>query len=159
MASPRGAALFLNGPVIEEYLRRVWGELIGRVSGPLTFRLVLQPLTAAFLATRAAVKDARAGRPAYGWAILTDAARRHALLQEGWREIAKVFCVAVVIDLIYEIIVFHKVYPGQSLIVAAILALLPYPLFLPTKGRCRDLICLSRDGFTEKMRRWDLRAE
>jgi hypothetical protein len=49
-------------------------------------------------------------------------------LREGWREVAKVFVVAVVIDLIYEIIVFHKIYPGQSLIVAAILALLPYPV-------------------------------
>jgi hypothetical protein len=113
---------------MEDYFRRVWEELIGREHGPLTFRLILQPLTAAFLAIRAAVRDAREGRPAYGWALVTDRDRRRALLREGWREVAKVFVVAVVIDLIYEIIVFHKIYPGQSLIVAAILALLPYPV-------------------------------
>ncbi len=120
---------------MEEYLRRVCEELVGRVHGPMTFRLILQPLTAAVLATRAAVRDAREGRPAYGWALVTDALRRRSLLREGWREVAKVFVAAVIIDLIYEVIVFHKIYPGQSLIVAALLALLPYPLFRGSVNR------------------------
>src|SRR5271170_5935510 len=114
---------------MEEYLRRVWAELVGRVHGPMMFRFVLQPLTAAILATRAAMRDAREGRPAYGWALVTDRLRRRALLQEGWKEVAKVFVAAVMIDLIYEVIVFHRIYPEQSLIIAAVLALLPHPLF------------------------------
>ena len=73
-------------------------------------------------------KDAQTGRPAYGWAIVTDPVRRHELLREGSKEIAKVFIVAVIIDLIYEFIVFHAIYPGQSLIVAATVAVLPYVL-------------------------------
>ena len=120
---------------MEEYLRRVWEELVGRVDGPMTFRFVLQPLTATILATRAAMRDAREGRPAYGWALVTDAPRRRALLREGWREVAKVFVAAVIIDLIYEVIVFHTIYPGQSLIVAAVLALLPYPLIRGSVNR------------------------
>jgi hypothetical protein len=120
---------------MEEYLRRVWEELVGRVHGPMTFRLILQPLTAAILAIRAAMRDAREGRPAYGWALVTDAPRRRALLREGWKEVAKVFVAAVIIDLIYEVIVFHRIYPGQSLIVAAILALLPYPLIRGSVNR------------------------
>jgi hypothetical protein len=43
--------------------------------------------------------------------------------------LARVFFVAVVVDLIYEAVVFHELHPGQSVIVAAVLALLPYPLF------------------------------
>jgi hypothetical protein len=113
---------------LEEYLKQVWGHLIGRIYGPLTFRLILQPAVATFIAIRAAMKDMRKGHPAYGWALFTDAERRHALLREGWREVAKVFVAAVIIDLIYEIIEFRTIYPGQSLIVAAVLALLPYPL-------------------------------
>jgi hypothetical protein len=81
------------------------------------------------------MRDAREGRPAYGWALVTDALRRRALVREGWRELAKVFVAAVIIDLIYEIIVFHRIYPGQSLIVAAILALLPYPLIRGSVNR------------------------
>jgi hypothetical protein len=41
---------------------------------------------------------------------------------------AKVFVATVVIDLVYEVIVFRWVCPLQSLIVAAVLALLPYLL-------------------------------
>lgn len=114
---------------MEEYLKQVWAHLIGRLHGPLTFRLVLQPAVAAFIAIRTALEDAREGRPAFGWALFRDAERRHALLREGWREVGKVFVVAAIIDLIYEIIALRRIYPGQSLIVAAILALLPYLMF------------------------------
>jgi len=131
---------------MEEYLRRVWAELVGRVHGPMMFRFVLQPLTAAILATRAAMRDAREGRPAYGWALVTDAPRRRALLREGWKEVAKVFVAAVIIDLIYEVIVFHRIYPGQSLIVAAVLALLPYPLIRGSVNRILRLRLRGRNA-------------
>jgi hypothetical protein len=88
----------------------------------------MQPIAAAFLAIRSGLKDARLGRPAYGWAMLSDPVHRRDLLQEGSKEITKVFVVAVIIDLVYEVIVFHSIYLGQSLIVAAAVALLPYVL-------------------------------
>jgi len=111
-----------------ELLTRVWENLLGRVHGPLTFRLILQPLTAAIIATRAGIKDARRRRPAYGWAVLANRVSRKELLREGWKEIGRVFLFAVVVDLVYEVIEFRRIYPGESLIVAAVLALLPYPL-------------------------------
>jgi hypothetical protein len=46
--------------------------LIGRVDGPLAFRIMVQPAVAALLAIRAGLRDARAGRPAYGWTVATD---------------------------------------------------------------------------------------
>ena len=113
---------------MEELLTRVWENLLGRVHGPLTFRLILQPLAAAVIATRAGIKDARSGRPAYGWAVLANRVRRKELLREGWKEVTRVFLLALAVDLVYEVIEFRRVYPGESLIVAAVLALLPYPL-------------------------------
>ena len=118
-----------------EMLRQIWLDFIGRVHGPFAFRLVLQPLAAAIIACRAGWRDAWAGRPAYGWAILTNSVERHELLREGWRELARVFIIAFLVDLIYEVIVFHEIYPGQSLIVAALLALLPYPLIRGSVNR------------------------
>lgn len=114
---------------MDELVRQFWPDLIGRLQGPLTFRFILQPLSAVLIACRAGWRDARAGRPAYGWAIITNRADRRDLLKEGWRELSRVFLIAVVIDLIYELIVLHQIRPGQSLVVAAVLALLPYPLF------------------------------
>ena len=111
-----------------EILKQIWLDLIGRLHGPFTFRLILQPLSAAILAIRGGLRDAKTGRSPYGWAVVFNSKDRHDLLREGWRELAKVFIVAILIDLVYEVIVFHRIYPGQSLIVASVLALLPYPL-------------------------------
>jgi hypothetical protein len=113
---------------MDEMLARIWENLGGRVGGPLTFRLILQPLVAASLAVRAGLQDARAGRPAYFWAMLSDSPHRSELLREGWKAIAKVFVLAFGIDVVYQLIVERWVYPGEALIVAVLLAFVPYLL-------------------------------
>jgi hypothetical protein len=123
---------------VDDFFSRTGDMLLDRVHGPFSFRFVLQPLTAAVIAGRAAVRDARAGRPAYGWAVLTNRAQRRELLRQGWRDVARVFFFAVAMDLLYEVIVFHRIYPGQSLIVAAVLALLPYPFI---REVCNRFVC------------------
>jgi hypothetical protein len=112
-----------------DLLTQFWKDLVGRIDGPLAFRLILQPIAAILLAIRAGLRDARTGRPAYGWIVITDPVRRRDLVREGCKEIAKVFVVAIAIDLIYEIVVFRAIHPVQSLIVAATVALVPYALF------------------------------
>jgi hypothetical protein len=109
-------------------LGRLWVNLIGRIGGPLSLRIVLQPTTAAFFAFRAGWKDAQQGRVPYGWHILSDPIKRRDLLHEGWKDVAKVFVVAVIIDLVYQIIELRWFYPEEAVIVAAILALIPYLL-------------------------------
>ena len=113
---------------VGELLARVWENLAGRVHGPLAFRLIVQPTIAVLLAVRAGLRDARAGHPAYAWAIVADPLRRRELLRETWQDVAKVFVMALIVDSIYEVIVFHRLYPGESVVVASILALLPYLL-------------------------------
>jgi hypothetical protein len=113
---------------MDELLARVWGDLVGRVSGPMSFRLVLQPAVAVILAIRAGVHDARDGRPAYFWTILTNPDDRRDLLREGWTAVAKVFLAAVVIDVVYQLVVLRWVYPGEALLVAFLLACVPYLL-------------------------------
>ena len=43
----------------------------------------------------AGLRDARAGRPPYFWAILTDPLHRRDLLREGWKAVARIFVVAL----------------------------------------------------------------
>ena len=52
-------------------------------------------------------------------------------------DIGRVFIIAVVIDFIYQTIVFRWFYPSQALIVAAALALLPYLIFRGLLNRIR----------------------
>lgn len=110
-----------------EFLARVWEMLAGRMHGPLTLRLLIQPTAAAILAVRAGLNDAREHRPPYFfWAAFTSTARRNELARLAWKDVGKVFIIASVLDVIYEIIAFRWVYPGQVLIVAATLAIIPY---------------------------------
>jgi hypothetical protein len=111
---------------MEDFLIRVWDGLIGRIGGPMTFRLILQPLMAGILAFRAGLKDARSGRPPFLWTVLTDPTQRMRLIREGWKSIARVFLLAIVMDVIYQWIVQRWIYPGETLIVAVMLAVVPY---------------------------------
>ena len=71
-------------------INRFWENLIGRVGGPLNFRLMLQPMMGAILAVRAGLKDAREGSPPYTWDIFTDPVNRGKLLRDGWKAVANV---------------------------------------------------------------------
>src|SRR6185312_6171203 len=99
---------------MDEIFGRFVNDMVARVSGPLHFRLVLQPAMAAFFAIRSGLADARAGRPPYFWALFTDPSHREAMLKDGWKAVGKVFVLAFVLDVIYQIIASHFVYPGEA---------------------------------------------
>lgn len=105
---------------------RVWTQLLARVSGPLKFRLLLQPAMSCFLAIRFGLKDAKQGNPPYFWSLLWDRGHRLYMVKEGWKSIGKVFLLALALDVIYQIIVLRFVYPGEAIIVAIVLAIVPY---------------------------------
>lgn len=113
---------------MEELLVRTWQHLLGRIGGPLSFRLAIQPAVAAFLAIRAGWRDAREGQPPYLWVILSDTNKRYGLLLNGWKDIGKVFIFAAVLDVAYQLIVHRWFYPIQTLIVSTLLAIIPYLL-------------------------------
>lgn len=103
-------------------------ELIGRIDGPMHFRVYLQPLVAIFFAFRDGRKDAREGRPAYGWALLTHSEHRRYLLQDGWKGFRNVFLVALLLDLVYQYVAIGAFRPLQALLTALMLAVVPYLL-------------------------------
>jgi hypothetical protein len=105
---------------------RFFNNLTFRVGGPMTFRLVLQPLMAALIGFRAGRRDARDGREPFLTQFIRRPGGRRALLLEAFRDIVKVIVVAIAIDLIYQIIVAHWFYPLEALMVAVAVAILPY---------------------------------
>jgi hypothetical protein len=116
---------------MSNFRAQAYNMLISRHYGPLSFRLIMQPLVAAAFGIRAGMTDAHAARPAYGWTIVTRADGRWHLLLEGWSHVKGLFFAAVVIDVAYQVIVFRWVYPLQALIVAAILA---FPSYFLIRG-------------------------
>ena len=108
---------------MDHMIARISEDLIRRVTGPMKFRLVLQPAMALFLGIRFGLKDAREGKPPYFWGLFTDTGERKVMLKEGWKSIARVFILAVALDVVYQLIE-HRwvVYPGEAVLVAIILS-------------------------------------
>jgi hypothetical protein len=127
-------------------LMRILMNVTDRVGGPMTFRIVLQPMMAALLAIIAGVKDARTGRPPYFWTILTDPGQRADLVREGWKSIARVFFLAIIMDVIYQVIVLRWVYPFEVILVAILLAVVPYLLIRGPVNRLANRLLRKREA-------------
>jgi hypothetical protein len=109
-----------------EVVTRFWDELIARPAGPLGFRFVLQPVMACLLAVRDGIRDARTDRSPYFWTVLTDPSRRQKRIIEGIRAVARVLILGAVIDVIYQLIALHGIHPLQTVVIAVVLAFIPY---------------------------------
>jgi len=113
---------------MRDMIIRGFFNVIDRIGGPMTFRIILQPLMASIFAIIAGLKDAKAGRPPYLWTILTDPSQRYTLLHQGWKAIGRVFILAIVMDVIYQWMYLHWIYPLELIAVAILLAVIPYLL-------------------------------
>ncbi|MGH7799512.1 MAG: hypothetical protein ACREOW_02650 [Thermodesulfobacteriota bacterium] len=67
-------------------------------------------------------------KPPFFWAMFFDPDHRRDMLRQGWKDIGKVFVVAVILDIVYQFVALSARYPGEAIIVAILLALVPYIL-------------------------------
>jgi hypothetical protein len=105
-------------------------EAVGiRHNGPMAFRLILQPVMSLIYATLAGVRDAKAGNPPFLSALISGKADRKQLLKELWKDVGKVFILAVIMETIFEIIELKTVHPFEVLRVSFWLAIVPYLIF------------------------------
>lgn len=102
---------------------RFWSDMVARTTGPMWFRLVLQPLVAMFFGVRAGLRDASivangAERPGY----------RGVMFRQAWADLGKVALVAIVLDVIVQLLVLGTVYPGETLFVVFAIVVVPYQI-------------------------------
>jgi len=111
---------------ILEMLSHRGEDLVGRLGGPLNFRLIVMPLVVTTMAIRAHLRDVRQGKPVFLWAFLKDPAERRRLFRSGLKDFGKVFIVACVLDTVYQTWVLKSFYPAEMLVVAVVCAIVPY---------------------------------
>ena len=121
------AGVLWHGVALENF-QRMWSNLTERPSGPMAFRFILQPSMAAAAAIRDGVHDARTGRSPYLWTILRQPEKRIARLREGLDATARIVLLGLAMDVIYQVTVFNMFYPVEALIIALLLAFVPYLL-------------------------------
>jgi hypothetical protein len=110
---------------MEELWQKYVENLFARLNGPLHFRLIMQPTMAAIFAVIDGVKDAKLGNPAYLWDVVTKPRHRGELLKSAWKRIGKIFVLALIFDVIYQLKV-SRWGPGETLTVVFLLAIVPY---------------------------------
>ena len=114
-----------------ESLSRLWDDMLDRPGGPMTFRFILQPGMAILAALRDGVHDARLGRTPYVWALIRGVREpqgRRGRLWEGIVSTARVIILGVMMDTLYQWVVFKTFYPVQAAVIAILLAFVPYLL-------------------------------
>jgi hypothetical protein len=111
---------------MQDTLARFFGNLADRVSGPMHFRIYLQPLMAVIFAIRDGKRDAHEGQAAYFWGLFTDPEHRRARMRSGWKSVGKIIVLALILDAVYQFIALGWFYPGEALLVAFMLAVVPY---------------------------------
>jgi hypothetical protein len=111
-----------------DFNARFWGDLLARPSGPFAFCFLLQPTMAIIAAIKHGLKDARTGRSPYAWTVLTSAEKRGARLREGLRATGRIIVLGLAMDAAYQIVALRKFYPGEAMMVALVLAFVPYLL-------------------------------
>ena len=111
---------------MDDFWTRVVDNMAARVTGPMQLRLLLQPIVASIFAIRSGLADAKAGKPPYFWALFSDPVHRAEMVKDGWKSVGKVFVLALILDVVYQIVATRFVYPGEAITTALLLAIVPY---------------------------------
>ncbi|HXT81194.1 MAG TPA: hypothetical protein VN702_16640 [Acetobacteraceae bacterium] len=125
-----GALLIIFGVywygVTLEVIHRIWTQLLQRPGGPLSFRFILQPAMAAAAAFRDGRRDARTNRAPYVRTLLLEPTKRIGLANEGLNATARIIVLGILMDVVYQFLMLKYFHPVEALIVALLLAYLPY---------------------------------
>jgi hypothetical protein len=112
-----------------EVHRRFWADIFERVHGPMTFRFYLQPTMALLAAIPDGVRDAKLGHKSFFWSAWVNSNVPTGRLREGLISTARVVLLGISMDLIYQFKVLYHFYPVEALIMAVLLAVIPYFIF------------------------------
>jgi hypothetical protein len=136
---------------MNDIFARMWENLNARLTGPMNLRFIIQPTVATLLAIRAGVRDAHQNRPAFLWSVLWNPAHRRELLRQGWKDVGKVFLIATILDVVYQLIVHRGVYILELLITAISLAIVPYVLLRGPISRIARMAFVARPSVKQRL--------
>ncbi len=119
--------LLMHGLSVE-VVARIWQNLLERPAGPIDFRFILQPAMAALAALGGGLRDARSGRAPFLQAMLQEPAQRRARLDEALVATSRILLLGLIMDMAYQWIEFDSFHPAEAVIIAFLLAFVPYVL-------------------------------
>ena len=118
-------------------------ELPRRFTESGRFRFILQPTIAVILGICGGLADAKAGNPPFLWSLIFHKKRRKELLLSGLSHISNLLALGIILDVIFQFVLYKQVHPGAALVVGPILICLPYAASRALSNRLARL-CGSR---------------
>ena len=117
--------LFLTG---DPYLftRQFFKDIFMRFSGIGRLRFVVQPTAALLLGMRDGVRDSHLGNPPFVWGVLFHRLHRPDLLRGALTSIRDLIAIAVILDIVFQFLLFREVHPAAALLVGPVLIAVPY---------------------------------
>ena len=103
-------------------------ELPQRLSGSGRLRFILQPLLAILLGVRGGLADAKAGNPLFLFGLLFVGGQRRGLLRSAVEAIGMMLAIGIILDIVFQLVLYWEVHPGAALLIALILICIPYAL-------------------------------
>lgn len=116
-----------RGEIVDR-LRILLIRIADLLTGPLSFRFILQPAVAILLGVRDGRLDAKAGEPPFALDIVLHFRTRKARLGQALRSTAIAISAGVVIDAVAQYLLFRNIFPAQALFVGTVIIALPYVL-------------------------------
>lgn len=120
---------------MEEIVSRFFTNLLERPSSPRKMPFLLQPAVAIDFGVRAGMSEAKLRRKPYFRTVVLEKEERPELIGEGWKDIGMLVIMAWVLDTAYQLIALNWRYPLETLVIATVLAVLPYVAIRGLVGR------------------------
>ena len=108
----------------EEFLN----DLVARVTGPMSFRFILQPIVAIGLGVRDGLMDAKAGMPPFIYDLIFKPKNRKRQLTSAFHRLLTPIIVATILDAIAQYLIFKHIRPLHALLVGTFIMGLPYSI-------------------------------
>ena len=103
-------------------------------------RFILQPMIAIILGVYGGMADAKAGSPPYLWGLIFHAKRRKEFLISGFAAISNLLAFGIILDVVFQFVLYKAVHPGAALIVGPILICVPYAVSRALTNRLARLL-------------------
>ncbi|MCD4786218.1 MAG: hypothetical protein K8T10_20540 [Candidatus Eremiobacteraeota bacterium] len=129
------------------FLGSIIDNIAARLTGPINFRFIVQPLVAIALGVRDGIMDAREGTPPFLFDLVSKPQNRKRQLKSTLKSILNSVIISIVIDGIAQYLIFKHVRPVPAIIVGTFVIAVPYAL---ARGITNRIISLKKKKVVEK---------
>lgn len=110
------------------FLGSILDNIAARLTGPINFRFIVQPLAAIALGVRDGIMDARAGTSPFIFDMVSKPQNRKQQLKSALKSIFKSVIISIVIDGIAQYLIFKHVRLVPAILVGTFIIAVPYAL-------------------------------